>query len=125
MALTDLNRCAKSEKCHLDNKELHGIYEIAARSHPKNVYLLTAYGDYALNVLKDLSLARSLVVRCIELQPRNPTVVLNMIYLDLYVGDFDSAKHYLPMLHRINRFGQLNKDIRKVEQQIGVETNFN
>jgi len=125
VALTDLNRCAKSEKCHLDNKELHGIYEIAARSHPKNVYLLTAYGDYALNVLKDLSLARSLVVRCIELQPRNPTVVLNMIYLDLYVGDFDSAKHYLPMLHRINRFGQLNKDIRKVEQQIGVETNFN
>ena len=99
------------------------MYEIASLVHPNNVHLLSAYGDYAVNVLNDLSLARSMVVRSIGLQPRNPTVVLNMIYLELYVGDIESAKNYLPMLYQINTLGQFSKDIRKVEQQIGVETN--
>lgn len=124
-ALKQLVLCLQSD-CHVPEPDVERIFEAAfhspnlARLSRHNADLLTIYGQYKINVLRDFPSGKTQFVHAVMVAPRTAQYRINLIHLLLVMDEPDAAARELAALRKLNRFGQLTEVIgplaRDVEQ---------
>ena len=124
-AFSRLNNCAKNIHCAIDVNELYESYQLAFAANPRHRELITIYASFAVHILKDYELAKSLLTRAVELYPSNSVMLINLIGLYFYLGEFDAAQRNVEILKRIDRFGLVLREIKEFESKLKLNADVN
>lgn len=114
-ALHSLIICRSQGVCTFQAALLGEVLELAVQRNPTLADLQTLYANYAINVIGDSASGLRLMSRAVALAPQNPQYWANLISLQIALGMFAEARTGLRYLGELNRFGNLNQTIAKLE----------
>jgi hypothetical protein len=104
-AIWALTRCARDGSCLFSRDRMLATFRAALR-HGPHPEVLNAYGDYAINVLRDARMASRIWQQAVELRPAEPQYRANLAKLLIATRDFEGARRQIDVLRRSGRFGQ-------------------
>jgi hypothetical protein len=116
-ALNALVRCSL-KNCHFSNDRMIGVFTVALNKNPHNADVVTIYSNYVLNALRNFGLAEQAMRVAIELSPKQPQYRINLIKLQIYLRQFDSARQNIAALSALNRFGHLDTVIAGIKERL-------
>lgn len=93
-ALYSLVDCAVSGACQLPPAEMVGILTSALAHKPPDVHVLSAYSNYAINVLRDVPLALELARATVEQAPTDMQARKNLLLLLTGSGQREAAENF-------------------------------
>ncbi|MHB1240369.1 MAG: hypothetical protein ACYC18_07690 [Gammaproteobacteria bacterium] len=122
-ALTQLVLCLQAD-CRIPQHDVERIFQ-AGLASPNLVRLvqhhadlLTIYGQYELNVLRDFPSGKVLFMRAVQVAPRIAQYRINLINLLLAMDEPQAAARELSALRKLNRFGELTEAIAPVARDV-------
>jgi protein O-mannosyl-transferase len=117
-SLAALSRCSIESQCQLPKDRMVAAFT-AALSHPKpTARLLSIYADYAWNGLNDHRLGLDLMNEAVAKLPGEPQYRLTLGRMLAANGDLKSAQVQLDTLKRMNRGGQVNREVDSLSQTL-------
>ena len=116
-ALSAMTSCEISGYCHFPPRRMLALF-MAALSHGDRAELLNVYGNYALNVLGDWSLAERLWTRTREMSPGIVQYRINLIKLLIAKGDRPRARQEIEALRALGRYGQTEAAAAEMEARL-------
>ena len=114
-AIAALVDCQVQAHCAFDTRQMVATLDIAM-GPSRDPKILSMYGNYALNVLKDPGRAERLWK---EAATRSPNVVeyqVTMARMSLAMDRYDEAALYIDRIRRIGRLGQYEPVARELER---------
>lgn len=128
-ALYTLVNCQLQDVCDFPKPRMTEILRTAVRRNPRDPDIITIYANYDLNILRRYSGARAMMQKAVDLSPKTPQYWINLIKLDIFLGRYDDASKEIDQLAKLNRFGNLDNDIKSMrtrlattQQQRGAQT---
>ncbi len=123
--ITSLVQCQEADNCHFPPKELQSLFDAALanlriRENP-DVYanILTEYGNFlSQGPDGNLHKSRDLMQQAAELVPSVPQYHINVVTLDIALGDQNLAEQDLQSVVALNHLGNLNPVIADLKKQI-------
>ena len=116
-ALGALTDCAIAGRCHFPPEEMLGTFS-AALSHGDNPEVLSIYGNYALNILRDPPLTERLWRESAKLRPGEPQYAISLAKLMIAQGRTSDARREIRRLRTIGRFGQYKRTADALESRL-------
>lgn len=92
-ALYSLSQCAIDGDCKLPDDEMVQAFLAALKHSPPNPFVLSIYANYAINVLRDPTLALDLAQEAVRLEPASLQARRNLMLLLQKTGRASEAKH--------------------------------
>jgi tetratricopeptide (TPR) repeat protein len=119
-SLGTLTMCAVNRQCRFPPDEMLATYA-AALSRGDHPEVLSVYGNYAYNVLRDAPLAERLWREARRLDPGQPEYRVTLAKLMLAQGRFDEAEREIRALDSMGRMGQHHEAAAALEQRLRDE----
>lgn len=116
-AIASLMHCARDGGCVFPPAQMLATFD-AALSHGRHPEVLTMYGDYALNVLRDPTLALRLWREVSQDHPRVTQYRVNLVRLLIALGEHRAAREQIAGLRAIGRLGQNEAAARALESRL-------
>ena len=116
-ALSAMVRC-NIDKCHFSNARMIEVFSAVLNKNPRNANIVTIYSNYVLNVLHNYALAEQVMRVAITLSPKQPQYRINLIKLQIYLRQFDAARHSIEDMNTLNRFGHLDTVIAALKERL-------
>ncbi|WP_211234476.1 hypothetical protein [Solimonas soli] len=114
-AMGALTKCAREGLCALPPQRMVDAF-LAALSHGQpSARMLSAYGDYAWNILDDRRLAEQLARDAVAAAPRETIYRITLIRMLLAQGKVDESREQLDALEALNTQGRLDRDIIELQ----------
>lgn len=121
VAINQLIQCQIDRLCSFPESEVAALFKAAQRVPPA-AELLSAQGNYALNILGDPSSALSL---WLEAAQRAPTVAqyrISVAKLLIAMNRSKEAHSHIEVLRHLGRFGQYESEARALESLAAAES---
>lgn len=122
--LVALVQCQNANNCHFTRAELESLFT-AALANPRlgkgSTYanILTDYGNFlGQGGHTDLVKSRDLMFKAAEAVPGEPQYRMNVVVLDIALGDKALAEKDLEQVKALNRIGNLTPAIASLQQRI-------
>jgi hypothetical protein len=114
-ALASLVDCAIRQQCQLPPRDMVQTFA-SALDHGDSAETLSIYGNYALNVLRDPTLAMRVWQQAAKLDPGTVQYQVTLARLMIASGQFEQAAFRIQAVRRLGRFGQNEQMARELEQ---------
>ena len=124
LSLKKLISCIISMNCKIEKQNIDRIFSAALNNRSfdnqqkMQAYIITVYADYLINVAKNYDLAYRFLIECTELSPKESQFWINLLEFEIRTENYIGAEKTLRNLHELNKFGRLNTQIKKFENQI-------
>jgi hypothetical protein len=116
-SLGTLTACAVARQCRFPADEMLATYA-AALSRGDHPEVLSVYGNYAYNVLRDERLAERLWREARRLDPGQPTYRVTLVKMLLAQGRFAEAEREIRALDSLGRMGQHREAAAELERRM-------
>lgn len=123
--LQALVECQNDAHCHFPPGALRPVFETAlanptlAKNPATHANLLVMYGNYvSRGPDQDLEKSRALMAEAARLVPAEPQYRINVVLLDIALGDRRRAERDLGQVRALNRFGNLDVPIGELQARI-------
>ncbi|MDE2197136.1 MAG: hypothetical protein KGJ56_08105 [Gammaproteobacteria bacterium] len=125
--LQALVECSGNGNCHFPPEALRPVFEAAlanptlAQNTEARANLLVMYGNYVSHGPRhDLEKSRELMQEAAALVPAEPQYRINVVLLDIALGDARRAQRDLQQVQLLNRLGHLDQSIAGLEARIAA-----
>ncbi|HZP67276.1 MAG TPA: hypothetical protein VFB32_13320 [Rudaea sp.] len=119
-SLVFLFRCQERGDCPVRNQELFDAFTAALTQSHGNLYLASAYGEFAFRELHDADLAERMFRDVVAQQPSVPVYRANLIRLLIATGQFDRAAAEISALEKLNTLGSLDTMISELHAEMSA-----
>lgn len=116
-AIGSLARCARERDCAFPQQRMIAMFEAAA-SHGRNAEVLSIYGDYTLNILRQPQAALRMWRESVAAAPRHAQYRVNLIKLLIHLGNYDEARTQIDELHAMGLVGQYVQAAKQMEHRL-------
>jgi hypothetical protein len=123
--LSALVDCVDKDSCMVPTQGMQAIFDSAlANPHldgmrDTHANILVIYGNYiSARKPPELAKARELMAQAAQLVPSEPQYRMNLVTMDINLGERMQAEHDLDGLRRMNYLGHLDKQIGRLEADI-------
>jgi tetratricopeptide (TPR) repeat protein len=119
-AIAFLLRCQSHGECPLQTQELLDVFTLALTKSNGNVYLKSAYSDFAFRQLGDRELAERMAREAIAARPQVPTYRANLVHLLIAMRQFDAAEKAIDELATLDRLGSLDTTVAALRAKVAA-----
>ncbi len=91
-SLEALTSCARQGLCKLPAQEMIAAFTAALDHHRQSARIAEVYGDYTLNVLRDVPAALALFRRAVQIDPGQPIYRVTLVRLLAVTGHLEAAR---------------------------------
>lgn len=119
-AVAFLLRCQSHGECPLQTQELLDVFTLALARSNGNVYLKSAYSDFAFTRLGDSELAERMAREAVAARPQVPTYRANLVHLLIAMRQFDDAEKAIDELATLNRLGSLDTTVAALRAKLAA-----
>lgn len=116
-ALEHLVACEIEGHCHFPKEEMIPTFLAALHARP-SAEVLSSYGNYALNILRDPTLAERLWREAADRSPRTVEYQVSMAKLMIAMGRPSEALPYIARIRAAGRIGQTSREARLLENRL-------
>ena len=116
-ALEAMVRCTMGS-CHFPHKDMIAVFSAAFEKSANSANLMAIYSNYTLNVLHQYALTEKVMRTAVKIAPKQPQYRINLIRLQIYLGQFDAARQGIKQLEALNRFGHLDTAIASLQKRM-------
>lgn len=125
--LVALVQCQNSDNCHFTRAEMQSLFD-AALANPRlrqdaSAYanILTDYGNFiGTGPHKNLRKSRVLMQKAADAVPSEPQYSINVVVLDIALGNPTLAEQDLQKVQALNRLGSLTATINELQERINA-----
>lgn len=117
-ALYSLVQCELKHLCVFSDYDMTRILSTAAARNPEDPKILAIFSNFALNVQRNYSLARHLMVQTTRIAPKTGQYWIDLIKMDIFLSRYGTAHHEIEHLRQLDRFGSLNEAIQKLRRRL-------
>jgi len=115
-----LYRCQLHGDCPTQKQEMLDTLTAALSKSEGNVYLMSAYAEFAVNELGDALLAERMDREVVAVQPQIPVYRANLVHLLIATQQFDAAETAITELTSLNHLGSLDPMIFELRARLAV-----
>jgi hypothetical protein len=119
-AIAFLLRCQSHGECPLQTQELLDVFTLALAKSNGNVYLKSAYSDFAFSQLRDPELAERMAREAVAARPQVPTYRANLVHLLIAMRQFDDAEKAIDELATLDRLGSLDAVVAALRARLAA-----
>ncbi|MET3652550.1 hypothetical protein [Dyella japonica] len=113
-SLGALAHCAADRLCDLPPQEMTRAFQ-AALDHPNpTARLLSMYGEYAWNVLDNKQMGLEMTRRASDGAPHEAVYLMNLIKMEIAVGELNRAQDDLLRLRKLSIGGSLDSSVEQL-----------
>jgi hypothetical protein len=114
-AISFLFHCQLHGECPTQKQELLDVFTTALTKSQGNVYLMSAYADFALTELGDMALSERMFRDVVEAKPQVPVYRSNLVRFLIATRQFDAAQTAISEIAPLNHLGSLDAMIGELE----------
>lgn len=118
-AIVFLPRCMRHDDCLFQPAQMLDVFLAALPASGDNPDIMSAYAEFAFDVLHDPALAIQLSDDIVTRFPNSPTYRANLVKALIAIGRFGEARHQIELLEKLNHWGSLDDTISTLESLLG------
>ncbi len=119
-AISQLFHCQLHGECPMQKQELLDVFTTALTKSQGNVYLMSAYADFALMELGDAALSERMFRDVVAAKPQVPVYRANLVRFLIATRQFDAANAAISGLTSLNHLGSLDPMISKLKAELAA-----
>ncbi|WP_100243716.1 hypothetical protein [Dyella ginsengisoli] len=117
-SLAALTQCARDGHCPLPTEKMVAAFQAAISHAAPSPRLLSSYGDYAWNILKDHELAFRMAKAASAADPREPAYRITLAREALALDQVSEARIQIRELEKLDVAGSLDADIHELTAEL-------
>ncbi|MGH8122363.1 MAG: tetratricopeptide repeat protein [Rudaea sp.] len=119
-AISFLFHCQLRGDCPVQKQELLDVFTTALTKSQGDVYLMSAYADFALTELGDAALSERMFRDVVEAKPQVPVYRSNLVRFLIATRQFDAAETAISELAPLNHLGSLDAMIAELKTTLAA-----
>ncbi|AND69562.1 hypothetical protein ATSB10_21080 [Dyella thiooxydans] len=120
-SLAALTQCARDGRCPLPPEKMVAAFQAAISHAAPSPRLLSSYGDYAWNILKDHELAFRMAKAASAADPHEPAYRITLAREALALDQVSEARIQIRELEKLDVAGSLDADIHELTAELPVD----